>query len=162
MRLERALCAVILIGLAGGCTSEEKAPPVVDPARTTVASAPPWTEPASYTFVLTRGCDPAAPLGRYRATVANGAVTAASRVGGAAAPSPSAEVDLGPVTGAEGEEIDVPALGELITMAETAKEDGAQVATEFDLTDGHPAKVTINVTDSPESAECWVISDYKA
>ncbi|GAA4962826.1 hypothetical protein [Actinoplanes utahensis] len=162
MRVERALCALILIGLAGGCTSGEKEPAVVDPAPTAGASAPAWSEPANYSFVLSRGCDAAAPLGRYQATVTNGAVTGATRVGApAAAPSASAEVDLGPVTGDEGEEIDVPTLGELVAMAETAQEDGAQVSTEFDRTDGHPAKVTINVTDTPGGAECWIISDYK-
>lgn len=178
MRFERALCALLLVGLVGGCTSGDgdAAPAIVDPAQSATGqpatgpsagpapagSPPAWTEPGAYTYTLTRGCDAAAPLGRYQATVANGAVTAATRVGvTAATPGPSAEVDLGPVTGQEGEEIEVPTLGELVTMAGTATEDGAEVSTEFDRADGHPVKVTINVADTPDGAECWAVSDYK-
>ncbi|MEU4564084.1 hypothetical protein AB0F72_37375 [Actinoplanes sp. NPDC023936] len=166
MRLQRALYAVVLVALAGGCTSDEKEPSFSDPARSSAAapvgSAPAWTEPAAYSYVLTRGCDPAAPLGTYRATVSGGAVSAAERVGApAASPSSSAEVDLGPVTGQEGEEIEVPTLAQLVTMAQTAAEDGAEVATEYDAADGHPVKVSINVTDGPDGAECWTISDYQ-
>ena len=171
-RLERALCAVVLVGLVGGCTSSaDKKPEFTDPASADPASAAPapggsapaWTEPATYSYVLTRGCDPATPLGSYRATVTGGALAAAERAGAPAAdPSASAEVDLGPVTGQEGEEIEVPTLAELVEMARTATEDGAEVATEFDAADGHPVKVTINVTDTADGAECWSVSDYKA
>ena len=56
----------------------------------------------------------------------------------------------------------MPTLGELTGLAQTASEDGAKVATEFDHADGHPVKVTINVTDTADGAECWIISDYKA
>ncbi|MEV0900746.1 hypothetical protein [Actinoplanes sp. NPDC049802] len=163
LRFERVVCAMVLIGAAGGCTSSAEDKPVIQDQPAPAASAPAWTEPSAYTFVLTRGCDPAAPLGRYRATVSGGAVTGSERIGApAAAPAASAAVDLGPVTGQEGEEIEVPTLGELVAMAETAEEDGAEVATEFDLADGHPAKVTINVTESAAGAECWIVSDYKA
>ncbi|GID45972.1 hypothetical protein Aca07nite_32470 [Actinoplanes capillaceus] len=163
LRFERVLCAVVVAGLAGGCTSSPDSEPVIqDPPPSVAASAPAWTEPSAYSFVLTRGCDAAAPLGRYQATVSGGKVTGSQRVGAsAAAPTASAAVDLGPATGQEGEEIEVPTLGELVTMAETAEEDGAEVATEFDLTDGHPAKVTINVTDTAAGAECWIVSDYR-
>lgn len=163
MRFERALCALILVGLvAGGCTSPEEGNLADDDKGVAVPppSAPAWTEPAAYTFTLVRGCDPAAPEGRYQATVKDGTVTAATRAGGTS-PAPSAEVDLGPVTGEDSEEIDVPALGQLLEMATTAQEDGAEVATEFDKTDGHPVKVTINVTDDPAGAECWTILDYE-
>lgn len=163
MRLERALCALTLVALVGGCTSStDEKPTIVDPPESAAAGAPAWTEPASYSYVLTRGCDPAAPLGRYQATVTGGVVSAAQRIGGpAGAPSSGAEVDLGPVTGEEGEEIEVPTLGQLVAMAATATEDGAEVVTEHDPADGHPAKVTINVTDTPEGAECWSVSDYR-
>jgi hypothetical protein len=165
VRFERALCALVLVGLAGGCTSSgEDKPTFTQPsaAPSAVTSAPAWTEPASYTYELARGCDAAAPLGRYQVTVKDGVVTSAERVGGqVASPGPSAEVDLGPITGSAGEEIEVPALGALVTMAETATEDGAEVATEFDASDGHPVKVTINVTDSAGGAECWIVSNYK-
>ncbi|MEU4691345.1 hypothetical protein [Actinoplanes sp. NPDC023714] len=172
MRFERALFmpalgALVLAALAGGCTSGDEKPEFADPAQSaaapvTAASAPAFSEPAAYSYVMTRGCDAAAPLGKYQVTVSGGAVTAAERVGApAASPAASAEVDLGPVTGQEGEEIEVPTLAELVTMAETANEDGAEVSTEFDAADGHPVKVTINVEDTPDGAECWSVSDYK-
>ncbi|WP_232050569.1 hypothetical protein [Actinoplanes sp. OR16] len=169
MRFERALCALILVALAGGCTSGDDEPEFADPARSaaaagtgTAASAPAFTEPSAYSYVMTRGCDAAAPLGRYQVTVAAGAVTKAERVGApAVSASGSAEVDLGPVTGQEGEEIEVPTLAELVEMAQTANEDGAEVSTEFDAADGHPVKVTINVTDTADGAECWSVHDYK-
>jgi hypothetical protein len=170
VRFERALCAVVLVGLAGGCSSSPEKPEFTDPAPATPsaaapgsASAPAWSEPASYTYTLAFGCDQSAPFGRYQVTVSGGAVTKSERVGGPAVqPSASSEVDLGPVTGQEGEEIDVPTLAQLVEMAQTAGEDGADVATSFDATDGHPVQVTINVTDSPEDAQCWNVSDYRA
>ena len=171
MRLERALCAVVLVGLVGGCTSSSSSssspggPTFNDPASapSTVASAKAWSEPPSYSYVLTRGCDTAAPLGRYQAKVVGGVLTAAERAGGPAVdPSASAAVDLGPVTGQEGEEIEVPTLAELVAMAATATEDGAEVSTAYDATDGHLVKVTINVTDTEAGAECWSVADYNA
>ena len=156
MRLERALCAVLLVGLAGGCTSSDDGPRIEPGASAAVAgSPPPWTEPASYTFVLTRGCDAAAPLGRYRATVQGGVVTDYQRFGASAAAS--ADVDLGPVTGQPGEDIEVPSLKELTEMARTAADDGGEVTTEYDATDGHPVKITINV----ETPECFAVSEYR-
>ncbi|WP_436521688.1 hypothetical protein [Actinoplanes sp. HUAS TT8] len=169
MRFERALCAVALVGLLAGCSSSEK-PKITDPgasasaaAPVVAASAPPWTEPASYSFTLTRGCDPAKPTGKYQATVQGGAIASSSRVGGGtAAPDPSADVDLGPVTGDGGEEIEVPTLKQLVEMAQTTADDGGEVSTEYDTADGHPVKVTINVTGEATGAECWNVSDYKA
>lgn len=165
MRVERALCALVLAGLIGGCTSsgDEKKPVVEDPSSpAAAASAPAWTEPAAYSFTLTRGCE-AAAIGEYRATVKDGVLSAAERVGAeSVVPSTSAEVDLGPVTeGQQGEEIDVPTLGELLAMAATAGEDGATVETKFDTTDGHPVQVKINVEDDPAAAECWNVTEYK-
>ncbi|WP_239170651.1 hypothetical protein [Actinoplanes xinjiangensis] len=163
VRVERALCALMVIGLVSGCTSSGDDKPVIkDPSPAVAASAPPWTEPAAYSFTLTRGCGPA-PIGEYRATVKDGVLSAAERVGAVpVVPSSSAEVDLGPVTeGQQGEEIDVPTLGELLGMAETAGADGATVATRFDTTDGHPVQVKINVEDDPAAAECWNVTEYK-
>ncbi|MEU4423859.1 hypothetical protein AB0F81_24775 [Actinoplanes sp. NPDC024001] len=169
MRVERALCALVLVGLAGGCSSpEEKKPAFTDPAPSSssaaapAGAAPAWSEPAAYSYTMAFGCDEGAPFGRYQVSVAGGAVTKSERIGGQAAPSASAEVDLGPVTGQEGEEIEVPTLGQLVEMAGTATEDGAEVATTFDTTDGHPVKVTINVGETPAEAQCWTVSDYRA
>ncbi|MEV6300792.1 hypothetical protein AB0M02_15390 [Actinoplanes sp. NPDC051861] len=168
VRFERALCALVLVGLVGGCSSsgDEAKPTFSEPAASAPAvtggSAPAWTEPASYSYELVRGCDASAPLGHYKATVQGGVVTSAERIGApAAAPSASAEVDLGPITGDPGEEIEVPTLAELVTMAQTATEDGAEVTTEFDATDGHPVKVTVNVSDTAAEAECWTVSAYQ-
>jgi hypothetical protein len=169
VRFERALCAFALVGVVAGCSSSSSDEPKFSEPETTASSAPAaggsgpaWTEPGAYSFVLTRGCDAAKPLGRYQATVKGGQVTDYSRVGAsAAAPGASAEVDLGPVTGDEGEEIEVPSLGELVEMATTSQEDGGEVTTEVDATDGHPVRVTINVSDDPNGAECFAVSDYK-
>ncbi|MFI1987889.1 hypothetical protein [Actinoplanes sp. NPDC020271] len=170
MRFERALCALAFAGLIAGCSSSSDEPKITDPggsasapAPVAAASAPAWTEPASYSFTLTRGCDPAKPVGKYQATVQGGVVTTSARVGGtSASPGPSSDVDLGPVTGDGGEEIEVPTLKELAGMAQTTADDGGEVATEYDGTDGHPVKVTINVTGEAGGAECWIVSDYKA
>ena len=162
MRLERALCALVLAGVAGGCTSSDDSGPRIEQSGTpvTVGSPPPWTEPAAYTFVLTRGCD--APLGKYQATVRDGAVTAYQPIGvPGAAPSSTAEVDLGPVAGAPGEDIEVPSLSQLVEMARTATDDGGEVTSEYDAADGHPVQVTINVSGEPGGAECFAVSEYR-
>jgi hypothetical protein len=162
VRFGWALAGIALVAVAGGCTSggDEADSPASAPAG--IKSAPPWTEPASYRYVLTRGCDPAKPLGRYRATVKAGEVTGSENLS-AAAPhaQASSDADLGPVTGQNGEEIEVPSLSQLLDMAKTASEDGGEVSTAYDTKDGHPVKVTINVSDQgPAGAECWNVSDY--
>ncbi|MFC4064387.1 hypothetical protein [Actinoplanes subglobosus] len=164
VRVERALCALVLAGLVGGCTSSGDEKPVIQEpsAPATAASAPAWTEPAAYSFTLTRGCE-STPIGEYRAAVKDGVLSTAERVGAVSVvPSSSAEVELGPVTeGQQGEEIDVPTLGELLAMAATAGEDGATVETKFDTADGHPVQVKINVEDDPAAAECWNVTEFK-
>jgi hypothetical protein len=42
-------------------------------------------------------------------------------------------------------------------MAQTATDDGGQVTTAYDNTDGHPVKVVINVSGTDE---CFNVSDY--
>jgi hypothetical protein len=171
VRVERALCALVLVGLVGGCTSDGDEPASRNPSAAATGaaaagggSAPAWTEPANYRFALSRGCEEAAPVGLYQATVANGKIVTSERIGAlSAVPSSSAEVDLGPATeGQQGEEIEVPTLAELVTMAKTAEEDGAAVSTEFHAGDGHPVKVKINVGDDPLQAECWSVTEYRA
>jgi hypothetical protein len=164
VRLGLALGGVTLVALVGGCSSHSDTPTWkgASPAPVVTGSAPPFTEPAGYSFTLAHGCDDAAPLGRYKVTVRSGAVTAAQRIG-AAPPSTAAssDADLGPVTGQDGEEIDVPTLTGLRDMAQTATDDGGEVTTVYDGTDGHPVKVVINVSDQgPSGADCWTVSDY--
>ncbi|GIF07259.1 hypothetical protein [Actinoplanes siamensis] len=161
MRFAGALGALALTGVVAGCTSSPSPSPApVSPSAVPASAAPAWTEPASYSFLLTRGCDEAAPLARYQATVRDGRMTTSARVGGAASPGPSADVDLGPVTGDEGEEIEVPTLGELVDMAQTAADDGGRVSTVHDTADGHPVRVVVNVSGAADGDECWIVSDY--
>ena len=163
MRLGRALGGLALVAAVGGCTSDApKSSEWATPPASTAGSAPPFTEPPNYTYVLTRGCDDAKPLGRYRVTVRGGAVTGSQRLGAAtASPASTGDVDLGPVTGAAGEEIEAPTLRELLDMAQTAADDGGEVTRSLDSTDGHPVEVRINVSDQgPAGAECFGVSDY--
>ncbi|GIE97048.1 hypothetical protein [Paractinoplanes rishiriensis] len=148
-----------MAALGAGCTA-----PAEKPASPTwngpseAASAPPFVEPAAYSYVLTRGCDPAAPVARYRATVRDGVVVTSERLDAAIRASPSdPPVDLGPIGGEDGEEIEVPALGQLLQIAETASEDGGAVTTTFDAKDGHPVTVVVDV----EEPECFSVSEYR-
>ena len=81
-------------------------------------SPPAWTEPASYHFVVDRTCGDQPSLGRYRVTVANGEVTGTARIDGKTA---SGE-----------EEIEVLSLGDLLDLAKTANEDGAEATISLD------------------------------
>jgi hypothetical protein len=161
VRLGLALSGVV-VALVGGCTAHADSPTFHDAPSSSAASAgsaPPFTEPASYAFTLTHGCDDAAPLGKYRVTVRSGAVASSQRLGGSAAPSTAAssDADLGPANGQNGEEIDVPTLAGLREMAQTATDDGGQVTTTFDRADGHPVKVVVNVGSGDD---CWAVADY--
>lgn len=169
MRLTWAWGGIVLVAVGGGCTSHSASTPTwgsassAPPAATVAGSAPPYTEPASYGFVLTRGCDGAKPLGRYQVTVRNRAVAKADRIDAdLVEPASSADVDLGPAAGDGEEEIEVPTLGELTAMAQTATDDGAEVSRTFDAKDGHPVQVTINSSDdgAASAKECFAVADY--
>jgi hypothetical protein len=159
-----ALAGIALVAVAGGCTDSGTPTATASfVAPVAASSAPAWTEPASYHFVLTRGCDAAKPLGRYRVAVRNGAVATTQRLDRAEAePSSSAAVDLGPATGQDGEEIEVPTLRGLLDLVQTAADDGGEVTETFDATDGHPVKVSFNVSDNASAgdAECFTVSEY--
>jgi hypothetical protein len=129
---------------AGGDTADKAGPP------SAAASAPAWSEPAKYEFVLNRKCGDGPSDGLYQVDVAGGQVVSADRIDGKTA---SGE-----------EEIDPPTLRELLDMAQTATDDGAQVTTELDKADGHPVSVSIDTSDGGTGADqaCFVISDYKA
>lgn len=164
MRRGWVLGGLALVVLAGGCTGSGKpaaAPSFV--AGVPASSAPPWTEPPAYRFVLTRGCDAAKPLGRYQVTVQGGAVFKSTRLDRRdAEPSASSDVNLGPVTD-EGEEIDVPTLSGLLDLVDTAAEDGGKTTQAFDARDGHPVKVTFNTSDTgaASATECFAVTDYQ-
>ena len=92
-----------------------------------------------------------------------GVVASSQRLDRAEAePSSSASVDLGPATGQDGEEIEVPTLKGLLGLVQTAADDGGEITESFDATDGHPVKVTFNVAGgaSPGGAECFTVSDH--
>jgi hypothetical protein len=126
-----------LVLAAGGCTGDPAPAPSIVPG-----SPPAWTEPARYAFVVDRRCGDRPSLGRYRVIVENAQVTGADRIDGRTA---------------EGEEeIEVPSLGGLVEMAETANEDGAAATVEYDARDGHPTLVTIE----RDVQECFVVSEY--
>jgi hypothetical protein len=142
VRLTPPLAAAVVVALLAGCTSAPD--PALPPPRPS-ASPPPWTEPAKYGFVLDRKCPDGPSLGRYRVTVANGAVVTADRIDGRTA---------------EGEEeIEVPSLSRLLDLARTAGEDGGAVSTAVDPRDGHPTAVSFDVSDDG-SASCFLITDY--
>jgi hypothetical protein len=165
VRFGWATGGLALIAAVGGCTSS--ADPKPSPSfvsGVSASAAPHWTEPASYTYVLTRGCDAATPLGRYQVTVKSGEVSESTRVDRPDAdPSSSSDVNLGPVTD-DGEEIEVPTLAGLLELAQTAADDGGQITEAFDAKDGHPVKVSFNTSDSgdPTKAECFSVSAYQA
>ena len=140
------LAAAALVVLLAGCTS----PSDPAPAATTAAapaSAPAWTEPANYSFVADRRCGEGESLGRYRVLVTGGTVSSSERIDGRTA---------------EGEEeIQVPTLGELLELANTAVEDGADATTVLDAADGHPVKVSINrAEEASGGADFFRISEY--
>jgi hypothetical protein len=140
VRLTPHLAAAVLVALLAGCTSASgpSAPPTV------AGSAPAWTEPAKYGFLLERKCDNGPSRGRYRVAVQNGEVVTADRIDG---------------TTAQGEEeIEVPSLSGLLELARTAGEDGGAVSTSVDPRDGHPTAVSFDVSDGDPS--CFLITDY--
>ncbi|WP_067506367.1 DUF6174 domain-containing protein [Actinoplanes sp. TFC3] len=133
--------------LVAGCTSSaepERAPRASQPA----ASPPAWTEPANYTYVVERRCEGKESLGVYRVTVAGGEVASIERTDGR--------------TAAGEEEIEVPTLGGLMELAQTAADDGGQMTTSADPADGHPVRIAFDVSEdqSNEDNTCFVIADY--
>lgn len=143
--MRRIVAGLAVVAVLAGCTSTADPDPA--PTATTVASPPPWTEPDAYGFVLERRCDPAPAEGTYRVTVTGRQVDGVERIDGRTA------------TGEE--EIGVPTLGELLELAETAQDDGAQATLAFDPADGHPTAVTIDRSDDegPDKA-CFLITEY--
>jgi uncharacterized protein DUF6174 len=139
MRIARAWCGIALIAALGACTDEKTAP-----TAAASASAPAWTEPANYVYVVDRRCEGGASEGRYRVTVRAGQVASVDRIDGQTA---SGE-----------EEIDLPTLGGLLDLARTAADDGGQMSTSADPVDGHPVAISFDVSDGPT---CFIITDYQ-
>ena len=151
VRLRLAVCGAALLIAVSGCTdkSSDSAPPSgAGASEVAAASAPPWNEPAKYSFVLDRQCNRGPSAGRYQVAVQDGEVVKADRIDGRTA---------------EGEEeIEVPSLSGLLDLAQTAADDGGEVTTKFDPADGHPVAVSFNVSDEgADAASCFLISDYR-
>jgi hypothetical protein len=153
VRVGLALCGVALVMAVSGCTSSPAASQAAGASGGASAgiapggSAPAWTEPAKYGFVLDRQCGSGPSLGRYRVAVAGGQVVTADRIDGK--------------TAAGEEEIDVPTLGEMLDLAQTAADDGGEVSTTVDPADGHPITVSIDVSGGGAGGHtCFTISDY--
>lgn len=151
MRFARALCGIALVVALAGCTDGEPAAAPSAPSFVAPASAPAWTEPADYTFVADRQCEGRPSLGKYRVTVTAGQVAGVERIDGKTA---SGE-----------EEIEVPSLGGLMELAQTAADDGGAITVKADPADGHPVLIAFDVSDGSEAAgeeaaSCFVISDY--
>ena len=146
MRTGWAVAGLVAVALAAGCTSEPDA--TQQPDRATPASPPAWTEPADYGFVIERRCEGRAALGKYRVTVDGGQVTKTERIDGR--------------TASDEEEIEVPTLGGLLELAQTAAEDGGRMSTSADPVDGHPVTVSFDVSEGGDNAEdtCFHITEY--
>ena len=141
------VCGLVMLAAVGGCTSSPDTPA---PATnvSTAASAPPWTEPADYGFVVDRKCDTGPSLGIYRVAVQDHAVAGVSRIDGKTA---SGE-----------EEIEVPTLAGLLELAQTAIDDGADATTTFDTADGHPIQISINrAEEATGGADCFIVTEYQ-
>jgi uncharacterized protein DUF6174 len=167
VRLGVALSGIVLVAVVGGCTSHPEEAPAGSSASPSAAAtvkavpaakAPAFAEPFQYSYTLTRGCNAKAPLGRYNVVVKSGDVVSSKRLGASVQASPSADVDLGPAAGQDGEEIDVPSLAELITMARTAADDGAEVQASYDAANGRPVKIVIK--SDKNDVECFAVADY--
>jgi hypothetical protein len=134
-----------------GCTDDAATKSPTWNESQPAASAPSWTEPPAYSFVLESTCGERPLVGRFRVSVANGAVTTVDGLDAAAKSSLEVrEADL------------VPTMAQLLAEAETAREDGAEmVQTDLDPTDGHPTLIKIDrVTAETDDESCYKIDEY--
>ena len=148
-------CAQTAATGGGGASVPE---PAAVPAAQPASAAPPaakrgWTEPPAYKFTLTSTCGERALIGRFRVTVASGAVTRTEGLDDAA--RKALMLRLSKL---------VPTLGQLLDEAATARRDGAdEVVVHVDPRDGHPTSIRIDPSrDAIDDESCYDISDYSA
>lgn len=149
------LIALATIAGATGCSDKPAAAPgptgsAAAPAAVP-ASAPAWKEPPVYGFVLDSSCGERNLTGRFRVSVGNGRVTrleGLDEAGKKAAETTESEL--------------VPTLGQLLEIAQTARDDGADlVQADVDPADGHPSKLQIDPDSTVDADEsCYVVSEY--
>jgi len=70
-------------------------------------------------------------------------------------------LDAWPKAWLNGQKIEHPTLRGLLDLVQTAADDGGEVTESFDAADGHPVKVSFDVSGDGE-AECFAVSDYAA
>ncbi len=149
MRTLPLLPLALLLTLAAGCTGDDAQDAAPQPGPSTVAgSPPPWSEPADYTYVVERRCEGKPSMGVYEVTVTGGEVAAMRRTDGKTA---SGE-----------EEIDLPTLGGLVELAQTASDDGGQMTLTSSADDGHPVEVSFDVSEGAtnEDNTCFHVNAY--
>ena len=112
-----------------------------------------WTEPTRYTYVLDSQCGERLLIGKFRVTVADGAVTDVEGLDESAkraTESPAIKTET-------------PTLGQLVRrVAEARAKDAHKARVEFDKTDGHPTFAEIDhEKNAIDDEECYTVSDYQ-
>lgn len=140
MRLRGVLCGAILAAVVAGCAGPPDG----------TAAAPAWTEPPAYKFSFESSCGEQALIGRFRVTVADGAVTGTEGLDDAGRRALMLRIaNL------------IPTLGQMEDQAAQARADGAdEVTVERDPADGHPVEIRIDPTSGVDDETCYTIFDY--
>jgi hypothetical protein len=112
-----------------------------------------WNEPARYTYVLDSQCGERLLIGKFKVTVADGAVTDVEGLDESAKRATES-----PAIKAE-----TPTLNQIVKRVADAEAKGAHKArVEFDKTDGHPTYAEIDrLKNAIDDEECYTVSDYQ-
>ncbi len=109
-----------------------------------------WDVPESYTFTLDSSCGERALIGRFKITVADGAVEAVEGLD----ESGRSMLD-------HGFDDEIPTLTELLEEAETARSEGADAVEVDRVSDGHPTRIDIDWdTNAVDDEACYRITEY--
>ncbi|MEU7902562.1 DUF6174 domain-containing protein [Actinoplanes sp. NPDC049118] len=144
MRFARLLCGIALVAAVAACTDDP--PAATGPSPSAAASAPVWHEPMNYAYVVDRRCGSGPSEGVYRVTVRGSAVASVERIDGR--------------TAVGEEEVELPTLGGLLDLAQTAADDGGEMTTSADPADGHPVAISFDVSEGAGTPTCFVITEY--
>lgn len=143
--LAAALPAGALMTVTAACAGEASPYPA---AR--AGSGADWREPAAYSYTLESSEGEQSLLGRFRVTVRDGEVTAASGLDDSARRAVERLPD------------EVPTLGELLRELERARKENADTAEAEFAADGHPVRVSLDWdANALDDEALYVISDYK-
>jgi hypothetical protein len=146
VRLRGVLCGAILVVAAAGCANQ----PTGSAGGAPAPSPPAWSEPADYKFAFESSCGEQPLIGRFRATVADGAVAHTEGLDDAGRRALMLRIaNL------------VPTLGQMEKQAAEARAAGADVTVDRDPADGHPTAIRIDpAKNAVDDETCWTISDY--